>query len=118
MENLHVQSRALRKYRDELRQAIGSSRVSISFKLYREGLIPQEVREVKAAERIVSAIENRLAFDQLLWDKLIKVLRECEFHVLADNLQAQLHEELRSENIPTRGLSAGKFSYLIIRCMI
>ena len=97
MENFHAKSKALRKYCDELRQAIVASTVSISFKLYREGLIPQEVREEKVAERMVSVIENRLASDELLWDKLIKVLRECEFHRLADNLVAELREDSRRE---------------------
>ena len=102
MESIHAKSRALQKYCDELRKAIVASGVSINFKLYREGLITQEVREEKAAERIVSVIENRLASDEFLWDNLIGVLRECEYHLLANNLEAQLQEELKWDKRSSR----------------
>ena len=117
MESFHAKSRALRKYCDDLRQAIEAGGVGIRFVLYRDGLITQEVREERAAKRIVSAIENKLASDESFWDDLIGVLRECEFHALAGNLEARLGEERRWEkrnsrvSVWTEESSARKFSY-------
>ena len=64
MDSHRAKRSALQKYCNELRQAINADVDSLSFKLRGEGLIPQEVRDSKAADKIVASVEYRLSFDE------------------------------------------------------
>ena len=98
MDSHRAKCSALRKYSNELRQAINANFDNLSFKLCAEKLIPQEVRDSKAADKIVASVEYRLSYDESAWDKLIDVLNGFEGSaVLADNLIKQFTAEMSGQ---------------------
>ena len=108
MDSHRAKRKALRKYCNELRLAINADLDNLSFKLCAESLIPQEVRDRKAADDIVSSVESRLGFDESAWEKLIKVLYSCDAGNLAGKLVKQLTVELSGEDAPGGNIPGGQ----------
>ena len=123
MDSHRAKRSALRNYCNELRQAINADFDNLSFKLHAESLIPQEVRDSKAADKIVASVENRLGYDESAWDKLIKVLYGFEGSaVLADKLIKQFTAEMSGQdahrdNAPEKQRQNGSGLYIAC-CMM
>ena len=88
---------------DDFRRAINANLEDLSYGLYTAGLIPAEVRNRRAADEIVSAVENRLANNEFAWNPLIEVLRGSDGGAtlacrLTDHLRVKLSGENAREN--------------------
>ena len=94
--NLHnAKYQALVKQCDNLKAAIEPDLSNISFKLCANGLIPPYVRDKGEASLVVSAVEHQLKIDEMTWVKLLKVLKEVNLGVIAEQLVRQLEENIR-----------------------
>ena len=108
MDRHSAKCEALKKCSNELRKAISADVDNLSFQLYAEGLIPQEVRDSKEAGKIVSSLESRLVSDESAWEKLIKVLQRfkgCASLVkkLKEQLAAEMSgQDAQGDNAPER----------------
>ena len=101
--DLHRAKRnAFRRHCNDFRRAIHANLIDLSYELCAAGLIPAEVRDRRAAEEIVCAVENRLGFDESSWDALIEVVRRSDGGA---ELAHRLTNQLRHGQRPDRGES-------------
>ena len=99
MDSHTAKQRALQKKCAVLRFALQGDFENMKFELCAAGLIPAEVRNQKEASPVVSAIENQLAVNEAVWDKLLDVLNRCNARALVEQLNQQLREEMASRRI-------------------
>ena len=98
MSLLQAKRRALQARCNDLRRAILGDMENLRFELYGAGLISIEARQEKDAGRMVSEIENRLATDEAVWNKLIGVLKKCNTTQMKEDLLKQLSQETGGES--------------------
>ena len=104
MASLRAKCKVLRAKSCDVRRALSTDINNLSFGLCAEGLIAQEVRDSKEPGSIVAALENRLAFDESAWERLIKVFLDFDgIAVVAKTMEGQLADELSSEQAALSG---------------
>ena len=98
MSLLQAKRRAVQTLCNDLRKAILGDMEDLRFELYSAQLISMEARQERDAGRMVSEIENRLATDESVWDKLIGVLKKCNKTDMKEKLLKQLSQETGGES--------------------
>ena len=97
MSLLESKREALKALCNELRKTILGDMEDFSFELYSTNLISMETLQAKDAGRMVSEIENRLATDETVWEKLIAMLKKCNKTAMKEKLLKQLSQETGGE---------------------
>ena len=101
----------LAKFANDLRHTINGDLENLRFQLCVADLISLTTRDSKDAGKMVSEVQYRLQANEMVWEGLITLLRECKKEALHSNLEEQLRRktEDRQGCVHAVGKRAGKF---------